>query len=484
MLTAKIGEEIINCFDGKYDRYRLKQWSSKGIIKCPVCSGDYEYCHGEVVSPYFRHVGKDCDGYYSEPETDEHRNGKLLLYNWIRNQHGVTNCKLESWIPETKQRPDIYFEYNGKRFVIEYQCSPIASEFLVRKELYKLAGINDIWILGTEKYNININTSGNPMHNGRYKTIEKNDFVYFNVNTSSFYINNKLIKGNLKHKALILNDFYRFDINQMEFINEISVKENYLQPFIDNDIEEYKMLKKVRKFKNKLNSNLQTIVSDLNTYFKEDYFYYNQYSSIYYLGKITYGNFAFFIHRDTLDICKEYLKSVPFRGKRGGLGWEKKTFYDQIQTVDIDLLDTNSIFYPIKQFISDIKNKKEIKYREKQKKINEKYYPIFGEFLNKEIILIHQGKDNVPNNLRFKFLKGFNIFDNYMTINFLNELKFLEQKNIDKFIFMIPKYHSHFNNMGFSNYVRVGEFKDIIKSHFESYGFSNVKFINEMEDIN
>lgn len=94
----------------------------------------------------------ECEDKYSEPETKEHLNGKRDLFEWIKKQDGVTNAVLERWIPETKQRPDIMFEYNRQKYVLEYQCSPIATEYVERHELYKASGIIDIWILGTEKY--------------------------------------------------------------------------------------------------------------------------------------------------------------------------------------------------------------------------------------------------------------------------------------------------------------------------------------------
>ncbi|MBD1379193.1 competence protein CoiA [Metabacillus arenae] len=241
MLTSKVGKEIVNCFDGKYDRYRLKQWSNKGILKCPVCGGNYEYCHGEIVPPYFRHVGKECSEYYSESETEEHRNGKRVLYDWISKQAGVTNCKLEYWIPETKQRPDIYFEYGGKRFVIEYQCTPIASEFLLRRELYKLAGINDIWILGTEKYNINVGKFGSANFLGRYRKIEKenmkNGLLYFEstkgilIVHSSFLINNHSLLKDLDD-SYFMNKFYKENSKVFDTLG--SVENFFVVEKVDN----------------------------------------------------------------------------------------------------------------------------------------------------------------------------------------------------------------------------------------------------------
>ena len=33
MLTAKINNNLINCYDGKYSKEELKSWASKDIIK-------------------------------------------------------------------------------------------------------------------------------------------------------------------------------------------------------------------------------------------------------------------------------------------------------------------------------------------------------------------------------------------------------------------------------------------------------------------
>lgn len=153
MLTGKIGNEIINCYDGTHTKDQLKKWCSKRIILCPVCNKPYEYCHGKVKIPYFRHIDKnECEDKYSESETEEHLIGKRDLFEWIRKRKGVTDAVLEGWIPETKQRPDIVFKYNNKKYVIEYQCTPIASEWDERHDLYKAANIHDIWICGTKKY--------------------------------------------------------------------------------------------------------------------------------------------------------------------------------------------------------------------------------------------------------------------------------------------------------------------------------------------
>lgn len=193
MLTAKIRNNIINCYDGKYSKEELKAWASKDIIKCPICGKSYEYCHGQINTPYFRHKDKtECDYLYSEPETEEHIKGKIALYKWIKKQDGVTNAVLEAWIPETKQRPDIMFEYGGNKWVIEYQCSPIATEYLKRRKLYQAGGIKDIWICGTENYKIA----------SARKVLEYLVGIYYDVNKEELHINQNSMSFTSMHKMI------------------------------------------------------------------------------------------------------------------------------------------------------------------------------------------------------------------------------------------------------------------------------------------
>lgn len=225
MLTCLIGNKTINCYDGIYEKEQLKKWSKKKILLCPACGKPYEYCHGEINSPYFRHMDKkECEANYPEPETEEHKQGKKDLYEWIKSQPGVTNVVLEAWLPETKQRPDIMFRYNNKNYVIEYQCSPIASEYLKRRSLYNAAGIIDIWICGTEKY-LGINK--------RLNTLEKDCKLYYDSK----------LKVLLKMDSLNKNEFsYLFKLN--EYRNKI--RNRYASKYI---ISKYKN-RKIHVMKN------------------------------------------------------------------------------------------------------------------------------------------------------------------------------------------------------------------------------------------
>lgn len=218
ILTCKLGNEIINCYDGTHNKEQLKKWASKKILLCPVCGKPYEYCHGEVKTPYFRHMDKNvCEDKYSESETEEHIKGKRDLYEWIKKQIGVTNAVLEGWIPETKQRPDIIFEHKGKKYVIEYQCSPIASEYVERHELYKASGIIDIWILGTEKY----------LHpKMRKKYIQNYSYGFYSYkNKNLFPIRNSNIFSNVKLSTVKRETgcdlFYGLSLNGFVFDSQI-----------------------------------------------------------------------------------------------------------------------------------------------------------------------------------------------------------------------------------------------------------------------
>ena len=199
MLTAEINNQPINCYDNKYDRDTLKKWADKGILQCPVCHGKYEYCHGKLVSPYFRHKDKTkCETIYSEPETEEHIQGKIALFNWIKKQNGVVKAVMEGYIEETKQRPDIMFEFGGQQYVIEFQCTPIASEQIERHELYQAAKINDIWIGGKEKYSTgrtHIENIAYAMFDYQKNTLSKVKNL-LNKKTKSYTLQNELrLKG-------------------------------------------------------------------------------------------------------------------------------------------------------------------------------------------------------------------------------------------------------------------------------------------------
>lgn len=206
-LTCVVGKTKINTFE--YDKEKIREFSNKGILKCECCGDKMIYKHGDFKIPHFAHVNKDCDYYYNEPETDEHIYGKVELYNWLKTQD-VNNLELESWIPETKQRPDIYFEKNGERYVIEFQCTPIATEFNNRHELYGLNGIKDIWVLGYDKFDFNSEfyCSGDIL-NYNTKAMERE---LLDLNSMVLHFDSKHIIPFLSKGMCTVTDVVRYDI--------------------------------------------------------------------------------------------------------------------------------------------------------------------------------------------------------------------------------------------------------------------------------
>lgn len=237
MITCKVGENIINCYDGKNNKEQLKKWASKNILLCPVCGKPYEYCHGEFITPYFRHKEKcECQERFFETESPEHIKGKSDIYEWIKAQEDITDAVLEGWLPETKQRPDIMFKYKGKTFVIEYQCSPLSTKYLERHALYQAVGVTDIWILGTDKYieksekDKNFNQKEIERYTNYYYDSEYKIFIFKDVRNkipyanfikeyvpSSLYYNQKSRDLVLPKSLVKINGQFMVSIDSVEF---------------------------------------------------------------------------------------------------------------------------------------------------------------------------------------------------------------------------------------------------------------------------
>lgn len=256
MLSCIIGSKSINSFD--YDEAKLREWSNKEILKCPECNERVIYCNGDYKIPYFKHeVGSECSGNsYYEPMTEEHINGIKILYNRLKEIEGVESLEVEKYIKNTKQRPDIYFEYEGKRYCIEYQCSPISTQYNKRRELYELEGIKDIWILGTEKYAFE-------------KFSESDTQISFNEKRIKA-IEDEIDRGNMPLLYLKDDNIYKVDKDGFKPISrwcsryEI-FKENILKTKVKVYLEKYKLESMgVSELIFKSNKNIDEIIAQTN----------------------------------------------------------------------------------------------------------------------------------------------------------------------------------------------------------------------------
>ena len=250
MLRCLIGKEEVNTFEN--DKEYFKNLSDKGVLKCPTCGTKLLYCHGDIKEPYFKH-SEDCDcveknikeigqGKYDPKTNEEHSRGLRILYNSLKEIEGITDLKLEKNIKETNQRADIYFVYNDKEFVIEFQCCSNNSNYMVRHDLYKKNKITDIWILGNDNYSEKESYSDITL-----KSIEKqilmNDYrlVYLNVEEEKLELinsndlgilygsNNKSLKtrfscGNIETISIkyLVNDYSK-DFDEIMLYNMINL---------------------------------------------------------------------------------------------------------------------------------------------------------------------------------------------------------------------------------------------------------------------
>lgn len=113
---------------------------------CPGCKERVTYKNGPQKQAHFAHYKKTCH-YFSEGETDAHVIGKKLIKLWAEKRH--KQAKIEEYLPEIKQRPDVLINLRNSQLVVEYQCSPLSLDsFRKRTKGYKEHGYRIFWILG------------------------------------------------------------------------------------------------------------------------------------------------------------------------------------------------------------------------------------------------------------------------------------------------------------------------------------------------
>ena len=76
-----------------------------------------------------------CSQLFAEGESTLHLQGKIQLYEWFK-KHGH-QVKLEPYLKELSQRPDLLVTIDKEQFAVEFQCSTISHE----------NGINEQWAM-------------------------------------------------------------------------------------------------------------------------------------------------------------------------------------------------------------------------------------------------------------------------------------------------------------------------------------------------
>ena len=142
------------------DAAELRVLSDARALTCPGCGGTVTLHAGQVRARHFAHLpGAVCSHPMPEPETAEHRAGKLRLAEWLRGCLPEAEIIIEAFLEMTGQRADVLAVLPGRgrrrRFAFEFQCANLAArEWRRRHELYREAGYEDLWVLGGSRLQI------------------------------------------------------------------------------------------------------------------------------------------------------------------------------------------------------------------------------------------------------------------------------------------------------------------------------------------
>jgi len=124
-----------------------------GRLICQFCDQEMIIRHGMIVRAHFAHKVACTTPYVGHPESPEHRFGKMLVAEHLRQEvaeYSDARIEFEFPIPEVRRIADILVIFpNGWRVAHEIQLASITVEYLQqRTEDYLRAGIDVVWWLG------------------------------------------------------------------------------------------------------------------------------------------------------------------------------------------------------------------------------------------------------------------------------------------------------------------------------------------------
>lgn len=128
----------------------IRQIRREEKFYCPSCRQPVIVKAGTMMIPHFAHKKASICGNQTGGESDYHYKGKLLLYEWLLDQH--IDVTLEEYIPSIQQRPDLLLRIRGRLIAIEYQTATIDRKIIdERNQGYNRANVIPIWILGANQ---------------------------------------------------------------------------------------------------------------------------------------------------------------------------------------------------------------------------------------------------------------------------------------------------------------------------------------------
>ncbi|MCA1056733.1 hypothetical protein LCM10_17250 [Rossellomorea aquimaris] len=161
MLTALLNSKPFIVFNHSKEELRSIRKGSPTFI-CPHCLSPLILKVGQVKAPHFSHAAKVQCPFDSRKETREHIWSKTILYQ--RLTHLYEDVKLECYVPQIKQIPDLMISAEERRIAIEIQHSTIPLQEVGKRTVgYSHADIHPLWIL------IQSIQTGNPIKLTRFQ---------------------------------------------------------------------------------------------------------------------------------------------------------------------------------------------------------------------------------------------------------------------------------------------------------------------------
>lgn len=220
MLTARTKDGKKICLGYNYKKETLLYFRSREEFFCPVCGEKVVLKLGDQRMYHFSHKkGGECRDSY-ENESIYHMEGKLQLYQWLLRQK--IPAILEFYDQEIRQRPDIKFTFKNQKYVLEYQCSPIAEEiFLKRTSSYVDAGYVPLWILGDKQIHQkknNIFSLSNFHYLFLQQTVEGSYYLpSYCPEKKLFHLLNSIVSYSIKN-AFAQNRFYSIGQGEIDYL--------------------------------------------------------------------------------------------------------------------------------------------------------------------------------------------------------------------------------------------------------------------------
>ncbi|PGL72980.1 competence protein CoiA family protein [Bacillus sp. AFS055030] len=182
----------INLFEinTKEELLRLKE---NGPYYCPICKKQVRLKIGVKRVTHFAHIDlTECEN--ERKESIDHYKGKLALYQFFKRLN--VNVEVEKFIPEINQRPDLFIRLNSLKMCVEYQCSLIPLEIMIKRtNSFKKSGMKVLWILNDKLLNQKRWSSFQINSLSIYSLVRINSFslLFYNPTLQSFTVLSSLI---------------------------------------------------------------------------------------------------------------------------------------------------------------------------------------------------------------------------------------------------------------------------------------------------